>query len=104
MTIPLQFNLIQRNLRQIRAMKMQSVSIINVPVSQIYWKQSIKIKKNFLYSTYHKLISVIFLSSLLAASRRTPAGITMDLFEQHQGTHILQVRRSSFFSLNLLFK
>lgn len=27
----------------------------------------------------------------LAASRRTPAGIALDLFEQHQGTHILQV-------------
>lgn len=29
--------------------------------------------------------------SFSAASRRTPAGITVDLFEQHQGTHILQV-------------
>lgn len=26
-----------------------------------------------------------------AAARRTPAGLALDLFEQHQGTHILQV-------------
>ena len=25
-----------------------------------------------------------------AANRRTPAGMALDLFEQHQGTHILQ--------------
>lgn len=29
--------------------------------------------------------------SNVAVTRRTPAGMTMDLFEQHQGTHILQV-------------
>lgn len=33
-----------------------------------------------------------FYVDISAASRRTPAGMTMDLFEQHQGTHILQVR------------
>lgn len=27
-----------------------------------------------------------------AQSRRTPIGLAMELFEQHQGTHILQVR------------
>lgn len=26
-----------------------------------------------------------------AASRRSAAGVALDLFEQHQGTHILQV-------------
>ncbi|XP_055326647.1 protein trachealess isoform X3 [Sitodiplosis mosellana] len=29
-------------------------------------------------------------NKLKSASRRTPAGMTIDLFEQHQGTHILQ--------------
>lgn len=29
--------------------------------------------------------------SSTAAARRTQAGLTVDLFEQHQGTHILQV-------------
>lgn len=36
---------------------------------------------------FHYLFSSIF----AAVTRRTPAGMTMDLFEQHQGTHILQV-------------
>lgn len=27
-----------------------------------------------------------------ASTRRTPAGLALELFEQHQGTHILQVR------------
>lgn len=40
----------------------------------------------------------VFRPSFLAASRRTPAGITMDLFEQHQGTHILQVRDDHLFA------
>lgn len=26
-----------------------------------------------------------------AQNRRTPAGLALELFEQHQGTHILQV-------------
>lgn len=30
-------------------------------------------------------------ASNIAAARRTPAGVALDLFEQHQGTHILQV-------------
>lgn len=32
-----------------------------------------------------------YFSCVLAAARRTPAGVALDLFEQHQGTHILQV-------------
>lgn len=34
--------------------------------------------------------SVAFSSILGASTRRTPAGVALDLFEQHQGTHILQ--------------
>lgn len=78
----------------------QSSIVMNVAVPQIYWKQSIKMK-NFLYS-YHKIVRLFlwtfFYRFFPAASRRTPAGITMDLFEQHQGTHILQVRNNHLFS------
>lgn len=100
----------QCNLRQLRAPKVQSgSSSINVPVSQIYWKRSIKME-NFPQYIFRIIKSLdyfytVFLPSFLAASRRTPAGLTMDLFEQHQGTHILQVRRWSFIFtfLNILF-
>lgn len=54
---------------------------IDVPVLLIPHEKSIVI----LYS----------LSNTSAASRRTAAGMTVDLFEQHQGTHILQVNTAT---------
>lgn len=39
------------------------------------------------------LINISFSPVSVSASRRTTVGLTVDLFEQHQGTHILQVKR-----------
>lgn len=48
-------------------------------------------KTNRLSKIVLKIDVEMFIYLFVAASRRTPAGLTMDLFEQHQGTHILQV-------------
>lgn len=58
------------------------------PEQNKWWQE----KKHILFRLIYFSI-LFFVSTISAASRRTPAGMTMDLFEQHQGTHILQVKK-----------